>query len=182
MRELITSIEGEFRRYKKLGDETLAQLQDKELVESGPGGGNSIAVLVWHLSGNLKSRFTDFLTSDGEKPWRHRDDEFLARADVSRRELLEKWEEGWTTLFRSLDSLTDDDLFKTVIIRKEQFRAHEALNRLMAHASYHVGQMVYLGKAFRSSEWKCLSIPLGQSDTFNRNPIGQRPTLPDKKS
>ena len=178
MRDLITSIEGEFRRYKKLGDATIAQLRDDELMQSAPGGGNSIVVLVWHLAGNLKSRFMDFLTSDGEKPWRNRDDEFRSREEVSRRELLEKWEEGWAVLFGTLDTLTDDDLFKTVVIRNEQFRAHEALHRLMAHASYHVGQMVYLGKIFRSSDWKNLSIPLGQSETYNRNPVGQRPIIP----
>ena len=181
-RDLITSIEGEFRRYKKLGDETIAQFRDSELTESGPGGGNSIAVLAWHLSGNLKSRFTDFLTSDGEKPWRNRDEEFQRRQGISRKELLEKWEEGWTTLFAALDTLTDEDLFKTVVIRGEHFRAHEALLRLMAHASYHAGQMVYLGKAFRSSDWKCLSIPLGKSQEFNLNPVGQRPAAPDTKS
>src|SRR5262252_3588759 len=97
MRKLIASIEGEFRRYKKLGDETIAQLQDNELTESGPGHGNSIAVLVWHLSGNLQSRFTDFLTSDGEKPWRNRDEEFAERT-VTKAELLAKWERGWKPL------------------------------------------------------------------------------------
>ena len=182
MRQLIISIEGEFRRYKKLGDETMAQLRDAELAESGPGGGNSIAILVAHLAGNLKSRFTDFLTADGEKPWRHRDDEFRPQPGVTRKELLEKWEDGWTTLFHTLDSLVDDDLFKKVIIRGEQFSAHEALHRLMAHASYHVGQMVYLGKIFRSNDWKCLSIPLGKSEEFNLNPKGQRPTIPNDKS
>ena len=181
MRDIIASIAGEFGRYKKLGDETIVQLTDAELTESGPGGGNSIAVLVWHLSGNLKSRFTDFLTADGEKPWRKRDEEFQPRA-VPRRELLEKWEEGWTTLFRTLDSLSDNDLIKTIVIRGEQFRAHEALHRLMAHASYHVGQMVYLGKMFRSSDWKCLSIPLGKSEQVNRNPVGQRPQAPRSTS
>jgi uncharacterized damage-inducible protein DinB len=180
-RELLTSIEAEFRRYKKLGDETISQLRDAELTESGAGGGNSIAILVWHLSGNLKSRFTDFLTSDGEKPWRHRDEEFQPR-QISRAELLEKWEEGWITLFKALDALTDDDLFKTVVIRSEHFQAHEALHRLMAHASYHVGQMVYLGKAFRASDWKCLSIPPGRSQEFNLNPSGQRPAPPDSRS
>jgi hypothetical protein len=180
MRQLITSIEGEFRRYKKLGDETMAQLHDAELAESGPGGGNSIAILVAHLAGNLKSRFTDFLTSDGEKPWRYRDEEFQPQPGVTREELLEKWEEGWTTLFKTLDTLSDEDLFKTVIIRGERFSAHEALHRLLAHASYHVGQMVYLGKMFRSSGWKCLSIPLGKSEEFNQNPKGQRPAIPNK--
>lgn len=106
MRQLIISIEGEFRRYKKLGDETMAQLRDAELAESGPGGGNSIAILVAHLAGNLKSRFTDFLTADGEKPWRHRDDEFRP-PDVTRQELIEKWEDGWTTLFKTLNSLVE---------------------------------------------------------------------------
>lgn len=181
MRQLITSIEGEFHRYKKLGDQTMAQLRDAELTESSPGGGNSIAILVAHLAGNLKSRFTDFLTSDGEKVWRRRDEEFRSQTEISRQELLAKWEEGWTILFETLASLTDDDLFKTVIIRGEQFRAHEALHRLMAHASYHVGQMVYLGKMFRSSDWKCLSIPLGKSDEFNLNPRGQRPDSPKTK-
>lgn len=174
MRDIITSIEGEFRRYKKLGDASIAQLHDEELAENGPGGGNSVAVLVWHLSGNLKSRFTDFLTSDGEKPWRSRDEEFRPRT-VPRNELQEKWEEGWNVLFKTLASLSDDDLFKPIVIRGETFKAHEALHRLMAHASYHVGQIVYLAKAFRASDWKCLSIPLGKSAEFNRNPVGQRP-------
>lgn len=174
MRDIIASIEGEFRRYKKLGDESFAQIHDEELIQSGPGGGNSVAVLVWHLSGNLKSRFTDFLTSDGEKPWRSRDEEFRSRA-VSRGELIEKWEEGWKVLFKTLTSLSDDDLFKTVIIRGETFKVHEALHRLLAHASYHAGQIVYLAKGFRAADWKCLSIPLGKSEEFNSNPKGQRP-------
>jgi hypothetical protein len=178
MRDLIASIEGEFRRYKKLGDETVAQSRDEELTQSGPGGGNSMAVLVWHLSGNLKSRFTEFLTSDGEKPWRKRDEEFQQRTAIGRSELIEKWEEGWKVLFNALASLNDEDLFETVVIRGEKFRAHEALHRLMAHASYHVGQMVYLGKGFRGNDWKCLSIPLGKSQEFNVNPVSQRPPIP----
>jgi uncharacterized damage-inducible protein DinB len=173
MREIITSIEGEFRRYKKLGDESIAQLHDQELIRSGDGG-NSVAILVWHLSGNLKSRFTDFLTSDGEKPWRNRDEEFRSRT-VTRAELMAKWDEGWTVLFKTLGSLTDEDLFRTVVIRGETFTAHETLHRLLAHAAYHTGQIVYIAKGFRAGDWKCLSIPLGKSDEFNRNPKGQRP-------
>ena len=158
----------------------MAQLKDSELSTQGPGGGNSIATLVWHVSGNLKSRFTDFLTADGEKPWRNRDEEFQPRDGISRHDVLEKWEAGWTVLFETLAELTDQDLSKTIVIRGEQFRAHEALHRLMAHASYHVGQMVYLGKMFRSAEWTCLSIPLGKSLEFNLNPQGQRPEFPER--
>ena len=173
MRDIISSIEGEFRRYKRLGDESIGQLRDEELAQPGPGGGNSAAILVWHLSGNLKSRFTDFLTSDGEKPWRSRDEEFQARS-VRRSELREKWNEGWEILFATLQSLNDADLGRTVVIRGESFKAHEALHRLMAHAAYHAGQLVYLAKALRGPDWKCLSIPLGKSNEFNQNPTGQR--------
>jgi hypothetical protein len=174
MRDIVSSIEGEFRRYKKLGEASIDQLRDEELAKPGPGGANSIAILVWHLSGNLRSRFTDFLTSDGEKPWRSRDEEFKSRS-VTRPELLAKWQEGWDTLFAALQLLDDGDLGKTVVIRGERFKAHEALHRLMAHAAYHAGQIVYLSKSLRGSEWKCLSIPLGASDQFNQDPVGQRP-------
>jgi uncharacterized damage-inducible protein DinB len=174
MRDLIASIEGEFRRYRKLGEEAIDQLQPEELAATAAEGANSVAVLVWHVSGNLKSRFTDFMTSDGEKPWRNREEEFAART-VSRQELLEKWNEGWTVLFAALQPLTDEDLKKTVIIRRESFLVHEALHRLMAHAAYHVGQIVYVAKTIRGGGWKCLSIPLGTSEVYNRNPKGQRP-------
>lgn len=174
MREIIASIEGEFRRYRKLGEEAIRQLKQDELSQRGPGEGNSVAIIVWHLSGNLKSRFTDFLTADGEKPWRKRDEEFQAR-QVTAAELFEKWNEGWAVLTAALQSLTDNDLTKTVVIRGETFKAHEALHRLMAHAAYHVGQVVYLAKSFRGSEWKSLSIPPGASEAYNRNPTKQRP-------
>jgi uncharacterized damage-inducible protein DinB len=173
MREIISTIEGEFRRYKKLGDEAIRQVRDEELAQEGPGGGNSIAVLVWHLSGNLKSRFTDFLTSDGEKPWRKRDEEFIFRA-VTREELIAKWEEGWAVMFNEIRLLTDADLHRSVIIRSESFSVVETLHRLMAHAAYHTGQIVYLAKAFRAGNWECLSIPLGMSEEFGRNPKGRQ--------
>ncbi|MBI2150946.1 MAG: DUF1572 family protein [Acidobacteria bacterium] len=174
MREIMSSIEGEFRRYRKLGEEAIRQLKPEELSQRGPGEGNSVAIIVWHLSGNLKSRFTAFLTDDGEKPWRKRDEEFQARS-VTAAELSEKWNEGWAVLTATLRSLTDDDLTKPVVIRGETFKAHEALHRLMAHAAYHVGQIVYLAKSFRGSEWRSLSIPLGASEAYNRNPTLQRP-------
>ena len=177
MRAILSSIEGEWRRYKALGEGAIRQLQDNELGRSGPGGGNSIAVIVWHLAGNLKSRFTDFLTADGEKPWRDRDSEFLPHPGIARAELIEKWNDGWATLFAAIEPLSDEDLARTVIIRGERFPAHEALLRLVAHTSYHVGQIVYLAKEFRGNEWDCLSIPLGKSAEFNRNPVKQRPPV-----
>ena len=175
MREFISSIEGEYRRYKSLGEGALRQVREDELSKAGPGDGNSIAVIVWHLSGNLRSRFTDFLTTDGEKPWRKRDEEFEPRA-VTYAELLERWNEGWKTVLGTLEELTDSDLSRTVTIRGVGFQAHEALHRLMAHTSYHVGQIVYLAKSFRGSEWKSLSIPPGQSEEYNKNPTREKPT------
>jgi hypothetical protein len=175
MRDIISSIEGEWRRYKALGEGALRQLRDDELGKSGPGGGNSVAIIVWHIAGNLKSRFSDFLNSDGEKAWRNRDSEFLPRANVSRAELMEEWNKGWSTLFSALEPLTDEDLQRTVTIRREPFRIHEALHRLLAHTSYHVGQIVYLAKAFRGSEWDYLTIPPGASEEYNRNPTHEKP-------
>ena len=174
MSSIVHSIAGEFRRYKALADSALAQLEDTELALKGANGGNSAAVLVWHIGGNLASRFTDFLTSDGEKPWRHRDEEFVQRA-VTREELLDKWNGGWTPLFTALGQLTDDDLRKTVTIRGQSFEVHDALHRALAHISSHVGQMVYLAKSIRGDSWKCLSIPLGGSAAANKSPALQDP-------
>ena len=174
MREVVSSIEGEWRRYKALGEGAFRQLRDDEIGRSGPGDGNSIAVIVWHIAGNLKSRFQDFLTADGEKPWRKRDTEFELR-NVTRAELMEKWNDGWSTLFAAIEPLQDADLSRTVTIRGEKFPVHDALLRLVTHTSYHVGQIVFLAKSFRGSEWDSLSIPLGKSEEFNRKPTGQRP-------
>jgi uncharacterized damage-inducible protein DinB len=174
MREIISSIEAEYSRYKILGEGAIRQTREDELSRAGDNNGNSIAVLVWHISGNLKSRFTDFLNSDGEKPWRNRDAEFESRTGVTASELFERWNEGWTALLNALDSLSDDDLSRTVTIRGVDFRVHEALHRLLAHTSYHVGQIVYLAKSFRGSEWKTLSIPPGKSEEYNRNPTREK--------
>jgi hypothetical protein len=174
MKDIVSSIEGEWRRYKALGEGAVQQTRDDELGMYGPASGNSMAVIVAHIAGNLKSRFTDFLTADGEKPWRDRDKEFEPRPTVMRDELLQDWNEGWAALFAAIEPLTDQDLSLTVTIRGEKFRVHEALHRLLAHTSYHVGQMVYLAKAFRGSEWKYLSIPPGKSQEYNQNPIHQR--------
>lgn len=165
MRELIESIRGEYERYKALGEGAAAQVEDSELSLAGPGGGNSLAVICWHVSGNLKSRFTDFLTSDGEKPWRNREEEFDDRA-VSRAGFVAKWEDGWRVLFAALDGLTDANLRDVITIRGQQLKVHEALHRSLAHTSYHVGQMVYIAKAMRADAWRSLSIPRGQSQSY----------------
>jgi hypothetical protein len=165
MRAFIGSIEAEYRRYKALGEGAIAQLQERQLSEPGPGGGSSIAVIVRHLSGNFVSRFTDFLTADGEKPWRRREDEFVPRTPT-RGELMADWEAGWAVLLATLSALTDDQLRHTVHIRGEGMAVHDALHRSLAHAGYHVGQIVYLAKAMRGGEWKYLSIPPGESDTY----------------
>lgn len=166
MSNYIRSLEEEYKRYKALGEAAFAQLPEEQLSVSAPGGGNSIAAIVWHVAGNLESRFTDFRTSDGEKPWRNRDEEFESRT-VSRAELTEKWERGWRALFDALDSITDADLQARIRIRHQPLRIDEALHRSLAHTTYHVGQIVFLAKQFRGEQWNCLSIPLGGSRAYN---------------
>ncbi len=161
MRALIASLEAEYHRYKTLGENAVIQLPEAQLADAA-GSSNSIATIVWHLAGNLTSRFTDFLTSDGEKPWRDRDSEFLAR-QVKRAELQAKWEDGWRVLFAALSALTDADLAKTVTIRGQPHTVAEALHRSLAHTSYHVGQIVFVAKALRGADWRYLTIPPGQS-------------------
>jgi uncharacterized damage-inducible protein DinB len=170
----VEAIQAEFLRYKSLGEKAIAQLDGAALSAPPPGGGNSIATICWHLSGNFRSRFTDFLTSDGEKPWRMRDEEFEPRA-VSRDELVEKWEQGWGVLLATLDTLSDEDLERTVTIRGQGLLVREALLRSLAHASYHVGQVVYAAKAARGDNWTYLSIPPGQSQQYNEQPTRDRP-------
>jgi uncharacterized damage-inducible protein DinB len=174
MRQLIESIHGEYVRYKKLAEDAMAQLEEENLAAPGPNGGNSIATICWHMSGNLASRFTDFLSSDGEKPWRRREEEFYAR-NVTRAELLAKWAQGWDVLFQALAALSDSDLGRTVTIRQQPLRVDEALHRSLAHTSYHVGQIVYLAKAMRGKDWRYLSIPPGQSAAYNAAPDKERP-------
>jgi len=166
MRLIIESIAGEFRRYKALAESALDQLTEPQLVAPGPSGGNSIAAICWHIAGNLRSRFTDFLTSDGEKPWRKREEEFQARL-VTHAELLAHWETGWSVLLSTLAGLSDDDLGRSVTIRSQPLRVDQALHRSLAHISYHVGQVVYAARALRGTEWRFLSIPPGQSEAFN---------------
>lgn len=173
MSTILSSIEAEFRRYKALAEASFAQLSDDELIQPGPGEGNSVTIIAWHVAGNLASRFTDFLTDDGEKPWRDREDEFRPR-NPTRSELILHWERGWRAVFDTLSTMTDDQLRTTVRIRGLEHPVHQALHRLLAHASYHVGQIVYLAKAIRGKDWKYLTIPPGMSEDYNRNPTHER--------
>jgi hypothetical protein len=174
MKTILTSIEAEFRRYQALADAALSRVSEAELGLPGPGNGNSIAVLAWHIAGNLASRFTDFLTTDGEKPWRDRDSEFEPRTPT-RQELEVQWERGWIVLFESLSKLTDEQLQEMVVIRGTELRVHEALHRSLAHVSYHVGQVVYQARALRGADWKSLSISPGGSEAYSRNPVSELP-------
>ena len=168
------SIRAEFQRYRTLAERALEQVPEDKLNTPGFPGGNSLAVIVWHVSGNLRSRFTDFLTDDGEKPWRNRDDEFESR-DVSRDVLNDKWQSGWTVLFDAINALTDEDLHRIVSIRGQSLSVHDALHRSLAHVSYHVGQIVYLAHAHRGDGWKYLSIPPGGSAAYNAAPRSETP-------
>lgn len=156
-----------FRNYKALGDGALAQLSsDAPFHTRVDPDANSVAVIVKHLAGNLRSRLTDFLTSDGDKPDRDRDAEFEMPERATREEVLQWWDSGWTVALASLDALTADDLAKTVTIRGESFLVVEALNRLATHTAYHVGQIVFLVKHLAGPEWRTLSIPKGQSKRY----------------
>jgi hypothetical protein len=168
----VEAIADEFTRYKALGEAAIAQLDDDEVGLIGSGGGNSIVTIVWHLAGNLESRFTDFRTSDGEKSWRDRDDEFVLRS-VTKSALLEKWERGWRALLVAISELTDADLLQTVTIRRQQLRIDQALQRSLAHTAYHIGQIVFLAKQIRSGGWRCLSIPLGGSAAHNARGVDE---------
>jgi hypothetical protein len=185
MRNIMTSIEAEYRRYKALAEGAMAQLAESDLSRPPANGSNAIAVIVWHVSGNLSSRFTELLTADGEKPWRKREEEFEPRT-VTRQELLEKWERGWSVLLGALAGLNDADMTRIVTIRGQGLAVYDALHRSLAHTSYHVGQIVYVAKAFREQAWSFLSIPPGGSDAYNRNPAHEKPAahaaaLRDKK-
>ena len=168
---VLESIRGEYVRYKKLAEAAIAQTPEEHLSAAPSAESNSIAVICWHLSGNLKSRFTEFLTTDGEKPWRNRDEEFDSRT-VTRAALLAKWEEGWSVLFSALDGLSNEDLEGAVTIRGERLPVIDALHRSLAHASYHVGQIVYLAREAAGGAWTSLTIPRGQSAAFNQQLMG----------
>ncbi len=154
----IEDVRDQFRKLKKLAEDALAQVRDEELQTTLDAESNSLAVIIKHMAGNFRSRFTDFLTTDGEKPDRNRDGEFEAGARVDRAAIMADWESGWRRLFETLDTLSPDDLLRDVFIRGERHSVIRALDRQMTHHAYHVGQIVFLAKHFRSEKWKTLSI------------------------
>lgn len=156
-----------FRYYKGLVDRALAQLSDEQLLLTPDPESNSIAIIVKHLAGNMQSRWPDFLTSDGEKPGRDRDAEF-ENPPATRESLLALWEEGWRCVFTALEPLSDADLARTVTVRGEPHSVMQCINRQLAHYSFHCGQIVFLAKHLRGTQWQCLTIPRGKSGDFNR--------------
>lgn len=153
--------------YKYLGDKTFEQLEEKDFHFTPNEGSNSIAIIIQHMSGNMLSRWTNFLTEDGEKEWRSRDGEFNPQ-NFDKAQLLELWAKGWNCLLDTLKSLQEADLLKTIYIRHEPLSAIDAINRQLAHYPHHVGQIVYIGKMIRNTDWQSLSISKGQSDAFNK--------------
>jgi len=156
----------QMRGHKRMGEAALVQLKNEEFFFTLDPEANSVAVLVKHLAGNMRSRFSDFLTSDGEKPDRFRDREFELNASTTRAEVMQWWEEGWACVLSAIDSLKPDDVMRTVTIRGEPHTVLQAINRQIAHYAQHIGQIVLLAKHLRSSEWKTLSIPRGKSEEY----------------
>lgn len=163
-----------FRGLKRLADKAIEQVSDEELFRAIDAESNSIALIMKHMYGNMRSRWTDFLTTDGEKPDRRRDSEFLVEGE-DRRTVTERWESGWQTVFDALAPLTPEDLMREVMIRREPHTVVRAINRQISHYGQHVGQIVFLAKHLKSADWKTLSIPRGQSETFNKQMEEKQP-------
>jgi uncharacterized damage-inducible protein DinB len=155
------------RGHKRLADDAIAQLSDEQFFALPSPESNSVAIVVKHMAGNMRSRFTDFLTSDGEKPDRNRDQEFIADRGVTREQILSAWEEQWQLVFDTINSLHADDLDRTVPIRGQPHSVLQALNRAATHLAYHTGQIVFVAKHWKGADWKSLSVPKGQSEQFN---------------
>lgn len=156
-----------FKAYKKLADKAIAQLTDDEFFVTLDEESNSVAIVMKHMAGNMFSRWTDFLTTDGEKPNRNRDMEFVIEESTTKDDVLDYWERGWACVLGALEPLTLEDFEKTVMIRGEEHTIVEAINRQMTHYAYHVGQIVFLAKHFRSKDWHSLSVPRNRSAEFN---------------
>jgi hypothetical protein len=163
----------QLRAYKRLAEGAIAQLQDEELFATLDPESNSVAILMKHIAGNLRSRFTDFLTTDGEKPDRRRDQEFEMTPATTRTDIMRWWEQSWEILFLTIMNLSADDLERTVTIRGEPHTVLQALNRALAHHASHVGQIIFLAKHLRSTEWKTLSVPRGKSEEYDAQKAAQ---------
>ena len=159
---------------KKLADKAVAQMKDDELFATLDEESNSVAVIMKHMAGNMFSRWTDFLTSDGEKPDRNRDMEFVIESNTTKADVLDYWERGWACVFNALEPLTLADFEKTVLIRGEAHTIVQAINRQLTHYSYHIGQIVFLAKHFRSTEWTSLTVPRNKSAEFNASKFGTK--------
>lgn len=155
-----------FRGHKRLADDAIAQLTDEQFFAAPDPEDNSVAIIVKHMAGNLRSRFSDFLTTDGEKPDRNRDQEFLIADETNRKAMLAWWDEQWELLFDTVNTLQPEDLERTVTIRAQPHSVLQALQRALAHQAYHSGQIVWLAKHWKSAGWKTLSVPKGQSEQF----------------
>lgn len=166
-KEYLTTVIKRLKYYKDLGEKTFAQLEDQDFHWQASSESNSIAVIVQHIAGNMFSRWTNFLTEDGEKEWRQRDDEFEVH-EYSKQQLIDLWNRGWACFFDTLNSLKADDLLKTIYIRREPMTAIDAINRQLAHYPYHIGQILYVGRSIKNKDWKNLSIPKGTSKQYNQ--------------
>lgn len=172
MNSYLTSAKKQFEYYRSLGEKTFNQLTDEQLFWQPNEESNNIAIIVKHMHGNMLSRWTDFLTSDGEKEWRNRDGEFILDFD-DRATLLSLWQKGWDCLFSAIDPLKDDQLDQIIYIRNQGHTVVEAINRQLCHYAYHVGQIVFLGKLAQNNKWQSLSIPKGQSQDYNKDKFAQ---------
>lgn len=168
----LQSVNRLFRYYKSLGEKAMSQIGNASLFVPPNEDSNSVATIVKHLHGNMLSRWTDFMTTDGEKEWRQRDAEFENGLD-DRKVVMQKWEEGWDCLLSAIDSLTEDDLQKTVYIRNEGHSVMDAINRQLAHYSYHIGQIIYAAKMLKDEKWESLSIPKNKSKEYNKQKFSE---------
>jgi uncharacterized Ntn-hydrolase superfamily protein len=164
----LTDTIDEYRKLKRLGERAMAQLKDEHFFAALDAESNSIAVIVKHLAGNMRSRWVDFLTSDGEKPDRQRDQEFVIDEQTTRAQVMQWWEQGWQYVFTALEPLAPADLLRTVMIRSEAHTVLQAINRQLTHYAQHTGQIVFLAKHLQASDWQSLSVPRGQSEQFRQ--------------
>jgi hypothetical protein len=177
----LDEVHRQFRGHKRMGEGAMAQLRDEDFFTTLDPESNSVAILVKHLAGNMRSRFTDFLTTDGEKPDRFRDREFEVTPATTRADVMKWWEEGWRCVFTAIEALRPEDVMRTVTIRGEPHTVLQAVNRQIAHYAQHIGQIVFLAKHLRSSDWKMLSIPRGKSEEYKKAPPKSDKGLPPER-